>query len=91
MSTDLQADGPASSTSISARILAGLKRAFLSGGILPLLILLVLSGLFFGLQEPRFLSLPNVLNILRQSTYLIIVSMGQMIVLLTAGLDLSVG
>jgi ribose transport system permease protein len=91
MSSDLHAETPVSAGRPAERIVAGLKRAFLSGGILPLLILLVISGLFFGLQEPRFLSLPNVLNILRQSTYLIIVSMGQMIVLLTAGLDLSVG
>lgn len=78
-------------TQVSSPAVALLKRAFLSAGILPLIILLVASALFFGLQEPRFLSVQNVLNIMRQATYLIVVSMGQMIVLLTAGLDLSVG
>jgi ribose transport system permease protein len=91
MSADLKAHEPYPAGGLRRRAAGTLKHAFLSAGILPLLILLALSALFFGLQEPRFLSIQNVLNIMRQSTYLIIVSMGQMIVLLTAGLDLSLG
>lgn len=62
---------------------------FIQLGILPFLLLGAI--LFFGLQEEHFLSSLNITNVLRHSTFLIIIAMGQMIVLLTAGLDLSVG
>jgi ribose transport system permease protein len=45
----------------------------------------------FGSLQTRFLSYQNLYNVFRQSSFLMIVSMGQMMVLLTAGLDLSVG
>lgn len=66
-----------------------LRKAFIHMGILP--VLLVGAILFFALNEPRFMSSLNIFNVARQSTFLIIIAMGQMIVLLTAGLDLSVG
>lgn len=66
-----------------------LKKAFIHLGILPFL--LVAAILFFALNESRFLSSLNIFNVARQSTFLIMIAMGQMIVLLTAGLDLSVG
>lgn len=66
-----------------------LRRAFISLGILP--VLLIGAIIFFAVNEPRFLSSLNIFNVARQSTFLIIIAMGQMIVLLTAGLDLSVG
>ena len=61
----------------------------LSLGLLPgiLLALLVLLALFV----PRFLALQNVVNVLRGSALLIIVSCGQMLVLIVGGFDLSVG
>ncbi len=61
----------------------------LSFGLLPciLLGLLVLLALFV----PRFLALQNVVNVLRGSALLIIVSCGQMLVLIVGGFDLSVG
>ncbi|WP_223552488.1 ABC transporter permease [Pseudomonas sp. BF-R-01] len=65
------------------------KRLFVSLGILPLLLTVTL--VYFALNEPRFLSLDNLSNVMRVSTFLIIVAMGQMLVILTAGLDLSVG
>ncbi|MBB4662096.1 ribose transport system permease protein [Conexibacter arvalis] len=58
-------------------------------GVLP--ILLVTMIVVFGLIEPRFLAQDNILNILRQSTFLGIVAIGQMLVLITAGFDLSIG
>src|SRR5690606_34511945 len=58
-------------------------------GVLP--ILLVTMIVIFGLIEPRFLGQDNILNILRQSTFLGIVAIGQMLVLVTAGFDLSIG
>jgi ribose/xylose/arabinose/galactoside ABC-type transport system permease subunit len=66
-----------------------ISRLFVQVGMLP--VLLVVAIVLFGTVEPRFLSLANMTNVIRQATYLVIVSMGQMIVLLTAGLDLSVG
>lgn len=65
------------------------KRLFVRFGILPLLLVAVI--LIFGLSEPRFVSEVNVHNVLRQSTFLMIIAMGQMFVLIAAGMDLSVG
>lgn len=45
----------------------------------------------FSFGTPRFLSADNLTNVARQSVYLLIVSLGQLIVLITGGLDLSVG
>ncbi len=55
----------------------------------PLLIAAMEIG--FWTVQPRVLSPDNVLNILQQSTYLIIFAAGQMIVILTRGFDLSLG
>ncbi|MBT9246231.1 ABC transporter permease (plasmid) [Gemmobacter fulvus] len=66
-----------------------LKTAFIHLGILPFLLVGVV--IFFALNESRFLSSLNIFNVARQSTFLIIIAMGQAVVLLTAGLDLSVG
>lgn len=66
-----------------------LKSLFLKVGILPLL--LVAALLIFGIAEHRFLSGQNIFNVARQSTYLMIVAMGQMMVLITAGFDISIG
>ncbi len=71
------------------RALGWLKFAFLRFGILPFLLLVVLVA--FGAAEPRFLSGENLLNVARQSTFLIIVAMAQAFVILNEGLDLSVG
>lgn len=68
---------------------AWLKTTFIQLGILPFL--LVAAIVFFALNEPRFLSSLNIFNVARQSTFLMMIAMAQMIVLLTAGLDLSVG
>jgi ribose transport system permease protein len=65
------------------------KQLFVRLGILPLL--LVAAIIYFGANEARFLSSDNMLNVARQSTFLIIVAIGQMLVILTAGLDLSTG
>ncbi len=65
------------------------KALFLKVGILPFLLAACL--IVFGVAEERFLSGQNMFNVARQSTYLMIIAMGQMIVLITAGFDLSVG
>lgn len=66
-----------------------LKRLFVRLGILPFL--LVIAIVVFTLMSDNFLTTRNLMNVLRQSVYLMIVSMGQMLALLTGGFDLSVG
>ncbi|GIL02464.1 MAG: ribose ABC transporter permease [Alphaproteobacteria bacterium] len=56
----------------------------------PLLILIVLI-LAIGMVTPNFLSPGNVSNILAQTAVIAIVAMGQHLVILTRGIDLSVG
>jgi ribose transport system permease protein len=55
--------------------------------------LLLLAGVFvfFGLHVPSFFSLENVSNIVKQAAFTGIVAVGMSFVLLTAGIDLSVG
>ena len=65
------------------------KTLFLRLGILPFL--LVISLIVFTVLSDNFLTGRNLMNVLRQSVYLTIVSLGQMLVLLTGGFDLSVG
>lgn len=47
--------------------------------------------LFFGVSNPAFLSVHNFMNILVQSSSLAVIATGMTFVLLTAGIDLSVG
>ena len=65
------------------------KKAFIGMGVLPFLILFAI--IIFTILSENFLTLRNLINVARQSTYLIIVTMGQMLALLTGGFDLSVG
>ena len=66
-----------------------LKQVFVRVGVLP--ILLVIAFVVFSLMSGRFLTVNNLINVVRQSVYLTIVSLGQMLALLTGGFDLSVG
>lgn len=65
------------------------KRLFVKLGILPFL--LFIAMVVFTLLSENFLTLQNLMNVLRQSVYLMIVALGQMLALLTGGFDLSVG
>ncbi|UFZ07246.1 ABC transporter permease [Bradyrhizobium ontarionense] len=69
--------------------LAGLRAVFLRVGVLPFF--LVATLIAFSLVSKEFLALQNLTNVARQSVYLILVSLGQMLALLTGGFDLSVG
>lgn len=71
---------------VSAPVAIGLR--LLSVG--PLLILIVLI-VVIGLFTPHFLSPRNISNILAQTAVIAIVAMGQHLVILTKGIDLSVG
>lgn len=66
-----------------------LKRLFVRLGVLPFL--LAIAVIVFTAISNNFLTLNNLINVVRQSVFLIIVSVGQMLVLLTGGFDLSVG
>lgn len=65
------------------------KLAFVRLGVLPFLLLIAL--VVFTAMSGNFLTINNMFNVARQSTYLVMVAMGQMLALLTGGFDLSVG
>lgn len=60
------------------------------GKLSPLLALLVLS-IILSMASPNFLSVNNVMNILRQTAVNGLIASGMLVVLITAGIDLSVG
>ncbi len=66
-----------------------LRTAFIRLGVLPFL--LVAAVIIFTALSDNFLTGRNLLNVVRQSTYLALVAIGQMFALLTGGFDLSVG
>jgi len=70
-------------------LIAPVRALFLAVGVLPFF--LVIALVVFALASPQFLGLDNLVNVARQSVYLILVSLGQMLVLMTAGFDLAVG
>jgi ribose/xylose/arabinose/galactoside ABC-type transport system permease subunit len=73
----------------SRSVAAWLKLAFVRLGVLPFL--LIIAIVVFSLMSDRYLTVNNLMNVARQSTYLTMVAMGQMLALLTGGFDLSVG
>jgi ribose transport system permease protein len=73
----------------SASLTQMLLRAYGRVGFLPTVLIVLVIAL--ALFVPRFRSLQNVFNVLRSSSYLVILSAGQMLVLIVGGFDLSVG
>ncbi|NML76728.1 ABC transporter permease [Rhizobium sp. S-51] len=69
--------------------LAALKAVFVKLGVLPFF--LVAALVLFTIASKQFLTLDNLTNVARQSVYLVLVSLGQMLVLVTGGFDLAVG
>lgn len=65
------------------------KTLFVKLGVLPFLLAVALVS-FTGLSD-QFLTPQNLVNLVRQSVYLVLVSLGQMLALVTGGFDLSVG
>ena len=68
-----------------------LRTAILFGdaGVLPLLFVILIVML--ALTQPSFLSTQNIVNVLRNASFLIVAGSGQMLVLIVGGLDLSIG
>lgn len=66
-----------------------LVRLFVRLGVLPFL--LIVAIIVFASLSENFLTVRNLTNVVRQAVYLLVVSLGQMLALLTGGFDLSVG
>ncbi|WP_119069704.1 ABC transporter permease [Aggregatilinea lenta] len=60
------------------------------GRFAPLIFLIALV-IVFGVQQPRFLSSLNLFNVMRQISITGLISIGMTFVILTSGIDLSVG
>ncbi|MBN2049703.1 MAG: ABC transporter permease [Spirochaetales bacterium] len=54
-------------------------------------ILLIAVSVFFGILYPTFFSIKNVFNLIRQMSFLMIVSMGMTFIILMGSIDASVG
>ena len=81
---------------ISWPLWAGLtdsQRVFLrrNGPIVAVYAFIILLFIIGAAQSERFLTERNLANVARQSAFLGIVALGQMLVILTAGIDLSIG
>ena len=70
-----------------------MRRSFLQRHSLVLVVYgMILVLMFIGaMNSERFLSLRNLTNVLRQAAYLGTAALGEMLVILTAGIDLSIG
>lgn len=73
---------------VSRSRIGSLTRGWQRIGILAAFVLLVIAA---SLLSPRFLTLPNLLNVLRQVSIVGILAIGMTFVILTRGIDLSVG
>ncbi|MDO9250877.1 ABC transporter permease [Hydrogenophaga sp.] len=73
----------------AAPVLSALRSLFVRLGVLPFM--MVIAFAVFSSLSDQFLTVQNLVNLLRQSVYLILVSLGQMLALVTGGFDLSVG
>jgi rhamnose transport system permease protein len=67
-----------------------MKNFFLRNREAALAVIVVAMALMVGLRAPVFLTTGNLLDVLNDSSILAILVMGQMVVLLTKGIDLSV-
>ena len=71
------------------KIINLVKVAFVKAGVLPWF--LIIAIVFLTSTTDTFLTEANLSTVARQSTYLVLAAMAQMVVLLTRGLDLSIG
>lgn len=70
---------------------AQVRRWKIDGDVLGLLALILLLVVTLYVLEPRFVNRLNLLNVARNSSFLLIVACGQMMVMIVGGYDLSVG
>ncbi len=55
------------------------------------ILMIILISMFFGILYPRFFSIKNIINLIRQMSILMIVSMGMTYIILMGSIDASVG
>ncbi len=65
------------------------KRIYLTLGLLPFVLVVLI--ILLGILNPRFLTLGNGITVARQACFLALVACGQMLVILTKGVDVSLG
>lgn len=70
---------------MSRQLLAGFARL---GALPPLLAAIII---FFAVMNPTFITPGNLLAVSQQSVFLLLIAVGQMLVLISGGFDLSVG
>lgn len=78
-----------SDATTSNPVFGAIRSLFIRVGVLPFFLGIAL--VLFTILSDKFLTMQNLMNVARQSVYLVLVSMGQMIVLISGGFDLSVG
>lgn len=66
-----------------------IMRRVLVLGLLPFL--MIVLCIVLGFVEPKFLRSANLINVLRNASFLMLIASGQMMVLIIGGFDLSVG
>src|SRR5262245_2363981 len=74
--------------------LAGLRSSLAESGALSILgplLALILASAYFASQTDKFLTGPNLSLVVQQSLVVAILAIGQTLVILTAGIDLSNG
>jgi ribose transport system permease protein len=77
-------------TAAQPRAPIGLGRSIVGRiGLLPALLVLLIAGM--SVIAPQFYGIVNILNILRNASFLAIVACGQALVIVAGGFDLSVG
>ena len=89
MNTNLQSSINEATPKYLVSLPGRLLNLFIKVGVLPFFLIGAL--VIFSLLSSHFLSVQNLTNVARQSVYLVLVSLGQMIVLITGGFDLAVG
>lgn len=83
----LGSEPPPTAVSVRTRVLANVLRGLELG---PVLILLALCLIMWRL-EPVFFTITNIQNVVIQSSVVAILAIGSLIVILTGGIDLSIG
>ncbi len=89
MTAPLHAEAPVAPTRLRPRTVK--DRFLANGGVGSIALFFVAVVVLFSLATDAFLSLDNVLNVLRQSAPLLIVATAMTLVITTGGIDLSVG
>jgi ribose transport system permease protein len=81
--------GESTGSAVPTSVLDRWYRLYVAIGFMPMLLLVFI--ILLALFVPHFLALQNIFNVLRSSSYLVIMAAGQMLVLIVGGFDLSVG